>query len=326
MITDRPLVSLCLVTYRQERYVRKAVKSALAQTYTPLEIIISDDCSPDGTFEIIEEEIRAYRGPHRVISKRHSQNTGMAGNLNRAWELSSGEFIVIQSGDDISMPERVEILVDAWRTPSLVDLVVSEVIVIDPDDREMRRGWPDPVARPVTLSETIRQGECYVLGCAVGHSRDLVARFGSIDPSVIQEDWVLPFRALVSRGIRVVNEPLVMYRQHGGNAWFGQQTRTRPTREQARRLAINLLAIYREWLRAWKISGRVDDVAYERLVSLQRQCQYDVDCYDSTRVGALRLAYRGLGEGLSVRQTLGLVKRHVLRYLSPNQIILHTPG
>jgi len=315
------------VTYQQERYVRKAVKSALAQTYTPLEIIISDDCSPDGTFEIIEEEIRAYRGPHRVISNRHSQNTGMASNLNRAWELSSGDFIVIQSGDDISMPGRVEILVDAWRTPSVVDLVVSDVIVIDPDDREMRRGWPDPVARPVTLGETIQQGECYVLGCAVGHSRDLVARFGSIDPSVIQEDWVLPFRALLSRGIRVINEPLVMYRRHGGNLWFGQQTGgTRPTRDQARRFAINLLSVYREWLRAWKISGRVDDVAYERLVSLQRQCQYDVDCYDSTRVGALRLAYRGLGEGLSPRQTLGLVKRHVLRYLSPNQITLHTPG
>jgi glycosyltransferase involved in cell wall biosynthesis len=306
--------------------VRKAVKSVLAQTYTPLEIIISDDCSPDRTFEIIEEEIRAYRGPHRVILKRHSHNTGMASNLNRAWELSSGEFIVIQSGDDISMPKRVEILVDAWRTPSEVDLVVSDVIVIDPDDREMRRGWPDPVARPITLSETLRVGWCYVLGCAVGHSRDLVERFGSIDPAVIQEDWVLPFRALISHGIRVIDEPLVMYRQHGGNAWFGQQTRTRPTREQACRFAINLLAIYREWLRAWKISGRVDDVAYERLVSLQRKCQYDVDCYDSTRVGALRLAYRGLGEGLSLRQTLGLVKRHVLRYLGPDQIILNTPG
>ena len=314
------------MTYQQERYVRKAVKSALAQTYTPLEIIISDDCSPDGTFEIIEEEIRAYRGPHRVISKRHSQNTGMASNLNRAWELSSGEFIVIQSGDDISMPKRVEILVDAWRTPSVVDLVVSEVIVIDADDREMRRGWPHPVARPVTLSETIREERCYVLGCAVGHSRDLVARFGSIDPSVIQEDWVLPFRALVSRGIRVVDEPLVMYRQHGGNAWFGQQTGRTPTREEARRYAINLLAIYREWLRAWKISGRVDDVAYEQLISLQRRWQYDVDCYNSTRAGALRLAYRGLGEGLSLRQTLGLVKRHVLRYLSGHHTILHTPG
>jgi glycosyltransferase involved in cell wall biosynthesis len=314
------------VTYKQERYVRKAVKSALAQTYTPLEIIISDDCSPDGTFEIIEEEIRAYRGPHRVISKRHSQNTGIASNLNRAWELSNGEFIVLQSGDDISMPKRVEILVDAWRTPSVVDLVVSDVIVIDPEDREMRRGWPDPVARPVTLSETIREGQCYVLGCAVGHSRDLLTRFGSIDPSVVHEDWVLPFRALVSRGIRVVDEPLVMYRQHGGNAWFGQQTHTRPTREQARRFAINLLAIYREWLRAWKISGRVDHVAYERLVYLQRRFQYDVDCYDSTRVGALRLAYRGLGEGISLRHTLGFVKRHALRYLSRNQTNLHTPG
>ena len=46
-----PLVTLALITYRQERFVREAVRGVLAQTYSPLQVVISDDASPDATFE-----------------------------------------------------------------------------------------------------------------------------------------------------------------------------------------------------------------------------------------------------------------------------------
>ena len=54
----RPLVTMGLVTYRQERYVREAVRSVLAQTYSPLQIVICDDASPEFHFR---DSIR--RGP-----------------------------------------------------------------------------------------------------------------------------------------------------------------------------------------------------------------------------------------------------------------------
>jgi len=49
--TDRPLVTFALVAYNQEQYIREAVEGAFAQTYEPLEIILSDDCSSDRTVE-----------------------------------------------------------------------------------------------------------------------------------------------------------------------------------------------------------------------------------------------------------------------------------
>ena len=52
---NKPLISFLLLTYNQENYIQDAINGALAQTYSPLEIIISDDCSTDGTYKKIEE-------------------------------------------------------------------------------------------------------------------------------------------------------------------------------------------------------------------------------------------------------------------------------
>ena len=64
---EKPLLTYCLVTYNQEKYVRESVLSAFAQTYLPLEIVLSDDCSTDRTFEIMRELAAGYREPHRIV-------------------------------------------------------------------------------------------------------------------------------------------------------------------------------------------------------------------------------------------------------------------
>ena len=52
---DRPLVSFFVTAYRQEHLVRAAIEGAFAQTWQPLEILLSDDCSPDGTWRVMQE-------------------------------------------------------------------------------------------------------------------------------------------------------------------------------------------------------------------------------------------------------------------------------
>ena len=68
---DRPLISFCLFAYNQERFIRKAVEGALSQNYSPLEIVLSDDCSTDSTFEIIKEMAACYHGSHSIILNRN---------------------------------------------------------------------------------------------------------------------------------------------------------------------------------------------------------------------------------------------------------------
>ena len=106
---EKPLLTYCLVTYNQEKYVRESVLSAFAQTYSPLEIVLSDDCSTDRTFEIMRELAAGYRGPHRIILNRNERNLGLGMHASKVWgELSSGRWLIGAAGDDISLPERAE--------------------------------------------------------------------------------------------------------------------------------------------------------------------------------------------------------------------------
>jgi glycosyltransferase involved in cell wall biosynthesis len=66
-----PKVSYALLCYQQENYVRDAVRSALAQDLTPLDIVLSDDNSSDRTYEILEEEVKKYRGPNIITLNRN---------------------------------------------------------------------------------------------------------------------------------------------------------------------------------------------------------------------------------------------------------------
>ena len=104
--TDRPLVTFALFAYNQEEYIRDAIQGALSQTYSPLQIILSDDNSSDNTFTIMQEIASQYKGPHQITLNRNQSNQGIGGHINKLMLLTKGEFIVIAAGDDISMPER----------------------------------------------------------------------------------------------------------------------------------------------------------------------------------------------------------------------------
>ena len=86
---ERPLVTFALCAYNQERFIREAIEGAFAQTYEPLEIILSDDCSSDRTFEIMQEMAAAYAGAARIKLNRNASNLGIAGHVNRLIELST---------------------------------------------------------------------------------------------------------------------------------------------------------------------------------------------------------------------------------------------
>ncbi len=74
-VPQRPLVSFIVLAYKQKQFIREAVQSALAQSYEPLEIILSDDASPDVTFEVMEDEVRTGGVEQGQLAK---QSTGRA--------------------------------------------------------------------------------------------------------------------------------------------------------------------------------------------------------------------------------------------------------
>lgn len=112
---DKPLVTFALFAYNQVEFVREAIEAAFAQDYSPLEIIVSDDCSTDGTFEAMVELVSAYAGPHKVLARRTLSNRGSLLHISEVAALAQGELLVLAAGDDISKPGRTTALVAAWR-------------------------------------------------------------------------------------------------------------------------------------------------------------------------------------------------------------------
>ena len=117
---DRPLVTFALLAYNQEKYIRKALEGAFSQTYEPLEIILSDDCSSDRTYEIMQEMAAAYDGPHEVRVRRSEDNRGTLGHILDVAQFANGTFLVVAAGDDISLPERTARLIPCFTDTTVV--------------------------------------------------------------------------------------------------------------------------------------------------------------------------------------------------------------
>lgn len=222
---SQPLVSFLLVTYHQERFVREALEGAFAQTYRPLEIVVSDDCSRDRTFEIIKEEAANYSGPHKIVLNRNDCNLGIGGNINRAMELARGELIVAAAGDDVSEPQRVEELVRVWSGEGAFS-VYSGMLVIDEEGRE-KGAFTSAKPKPLGSLEELVRHKSGVYGCTHAWDREVFDFFGPLMEGTVHEDLAIPFRSSLLGGVSYLNECLVKYRRHEANAWVDTETVSR---------------------------------------------------------------------------------------------------
>ena len=126
--TVSPRVAILLFTYNQAETAGEALRSCLAQTGEPVEIVASDDASSDETYAILQREAAAYVGPHRVRVQRNAATLGIPGHYNRLVDQTTSELLVTAAGDDISAPDRVARLLQAWdSTGRKADLVSSHV-------------------------------------------------------------------------------------------------------------------------------------------------------------------------------------------------------
>lgn len=141
-----PLVSFCVKSYNQKALLKEALHGAFAQTYRPLEIVISDDGSTDGSWEVIlsardkfleKVEHGDVPGDVSVVVNRNENNLGNLGNWQKICEIAKGELFIKADGDDISMPTRTEEVVKAWIADGKKALVVYHgAIKIDGRGRE----------------------------------------------------------------------------------------------------------------------------------------------------------------------------------------------
>ena len=212
--------TLVVLAYNHEHFVRSALSAAFAQTYQPLEIIISDDASSDSTWQIIQEVCDDYHGAHEVVIRRNEKNLGINKHFNVLMSLVSGEYIAIAAADDVMSPDRVAKSVNFLKQSQNIGMH-SNAKMIDEEGKLIREAMnQDDFTPPNSWEEMLKQGASRVTGATMAWHRSVTDVFGSIPDTPLGEDAFIPFRCSLLGGMGYYDAPLVSYRSHSENVSF----------------------------------------------------------------------------------------------------------
>lgn len=105
---ESPLVTVSVITYKSAETVLETLDSIYAQTYPSIELVVSDDCSPDNTVAICRQWIADHKNRFtdcRIIES--DRNTGITANCNRAISDIKGDYLKLLAGDDLLEPDAI---------------------------------------------------------------------------------------------------------------------------------------------------------------------------------------------------------------------------
>jgi len=123
-----PLISVIITSYNYLHFITQAIDSARTQTYPNIEIVVSDNCSTDGTVPALRER---YAGDPRVRIFENEANLGEIVNSNRGFERSTGDFVMWLSADDWMYPHHLERLFAVFQRAPALDIVYSGAYFAD---------------------------------------------------------------------------------------------------------------------------------------------------------------------------------------------------
>jgi glycosyltransferase involved in cell wall biosynthesis len=205
------LVSVVIPVYNGARFLREAIDSVLGQTYSPVQVIVVDDGSVDGSPEVI----RSYGS--RLESIRQP-NSGVAQARNRGIAASRGEFIAFLDQDDWWRPEKIRRQVESFVQHPDVGLVHTEAAHYDnPSAAFVERFNPN--------RSDLLTGRCYerlLLGNAIFNSsviirKSVLDKVGAFDTQIegnTIQDYDLWLRIARASSLAYISEQLTVYRLH----------------------------------------------------------------------------------------------------------------
>ena len=107
MNIDCPKVSIGITSYNHQEFIVECLESIKNQTYKNIELIVSDDCSPDDSIEVIKN-YQKENPDFKFELVAHKKNLGISKNCNQLLDRLSGDYFCLFAGDDIMMPDRIE--------------------------------------------------------------------------------------------------------------------------------------------------------------------------------------------------------------------------
>ena len=212
-------VDILLATYNGEKYLKEQIESILTQTYSNFRLLISDDCSTDGTWSILNH----YAGlDNRVIIHRNERNIGIVENYEFLLRQVQSEFFMYSDQDDVWRINKIEKCINKIKQDN-AGIIHTDLEVVDE--------YLNPIAPSFWDLKKIRKRvefnsfesmflNNYVTGCTIMARSDFIYRilpFPKGDSHLIHDYWTALIISNFSR-MTYIDEPLIRYRQHHDNS------------------------------------------------------------------------------------------------------------
>jgi glycosyltransferase involved in cell wall biosynthesis len=209
-------VAVLMPSFNYARYLPLAIESVLSQSYSDLELIITDDCSTDGSREIAEQWRRL---DDRVVTVFHEVNRGLAATRNSALAVSSGEFVALCDADDIWLADKLKIQLECFRKQPQLGVVHSDAAIMNGDGNltgqrfsSLFHGKDQKCSGMIFHELCLRNFVCVP---TVVLKRECLEFAGGFDERLRSlEDWFCWTRVARGYPFGYVQEPLVKYRIH----------------------------------------------------------------------------------------------------------------
>jgi glycosyltransferase involved in cell wall biosynthesis len=198
-------VSVCMTVYNGDKYLRQQIESVICELQDDDELLIYDDLSTDMTAKIVAE----FASDKRIKYRKNPDKLGVVKNFERALQNAQGEYIFLCDQDDVWLPGKVQICVEALKSHLLVvtDCVVvnQELEILYPSFFELRRSGAG-VLKNIWKNT--------YLGCCMAFRRELLETGLPIPRNMPMHDMWLGLIAEVSGNVLFIDEKFLLYRRH----------------------------------------------------------------------------------------------------------------
>lgn len=215
-------VGVAVVTYNGLMYLPRQLESILAQTRRVDHIVVSDDCSSDGTWDYLETWARAC--PVEVTLIRNERQLGLVGNVEQAVSAVKADIVFTSDQDDVWFADKVHVLAGALEAQPAVLLVHTDADLVDAEGRELKRTLFCELGVSARERCAIQAGKAFdvysrrniVTGATMAFRKSLLELAQPLPRSWYHDAWLAWMAAATGR-VLLIDRPTIQYRQHGAN-------------------------------------------------------------------------------------------------------------
>ena len=212
-------VDVLVATYNGEKYIKQQIESLLNQTYKNIQIYISDDCSTDGTRQILKE----YENNNRIKIFYQEKNLGYVGNFEFLLHQVKSNLYMLCDQDDVWKKEKIEKSVEKLKSEDL-DLVFGDLEVVDENLNTIYSSYNKYMHMSEKIENYYQDYRLQYLyncmtGCTMLSKRkylDKILPLPKNSKYMIHDYWIGLIVSLNGK-VGYLNTPYILYRQHGKN-------------------------------------------------------------------------------------------------------------